>query len=206
MRHQTFPAHLELLTTENAAELRMRGSMYDHPSEYIASLFAKYECSDVYSRTFSMVGTLFGPYRGVKDNMELREAKRAFLIGNLLGTEVIDLTGGEELVDRLVSVNIEFNDIDDNLPAERQLQKAAKQLQKSGQAAYKRAKVLHPLIDVWGIKIVDRDRLQTLRAGLGMVLNLGEAAIDVYEYTALQAEADKADISWDAEFIREFGQ
>ncbi|MEO6513121.1 MAG: hypothetical protein ABIR37_00385 [Candidatus Saccharimonadales bacterium] len=198
MSSEHFPAQLNLLSDENVNELRVRCSMYDRPYEYVESLVGKYHDHMLYVRTFKLMGELIDHAKTASGQKNLLELKKAFLAGNLLGAEVVEATGGGELVDRSALQDIEIN-VADDLDREEQLALAGFALQVQGMEHFDAATNFHTLIGRWGHKIANRHHQVALRAGFGMVLGIGTAAIQEYEHQALEYAVLQANTDWDKE-------
>lgn len=199
MSADSFPAHIDLLTPDTVAELRMRGAAFDHPRDYVNSLVGKYHDHRLYTGLFTLVSSMLGPTEQTADKRRISHLKKAFLAGNLLGAELVDVAGGEALLERSAVTSLEFPDISDELSEQEQLQEAASCLHENSLQVYEVATPLHSLVDAWGNKIVDRKHQSSLRAGIGMMLTLGEVAIVGLEYDALDAAANLDVIKWDEE-------
>lgn len=198
MSSEHFPAHLELITPDTVAELRTRGEAFDHPLMYVEHLAGKYHDHPVFSRTFSVV-SLFGSTQTSPYGQEVMERKKAFLAGNLLGTELLDATGGQVLLNHMLDVDVHVpRSFADLSPAEQEA-KTGELVRSSALETYKEARLLHPVVNSWGRKIVDRQRQKPLRAGIGFILNMGAQAIAQFEFKALQDAVDGDPIDWEQE-------
>jgi hypothetical protein len=193
----------------------MRAGAYEHPREYIDSLFADYQGSDIFKGTLRFFGELFGPHEGAPEDAKLRTHKRIFLTGNLLGTELIDIAGGGVLVDYAATLQIDFPYVDDNLSEAEQKLQAAEQLQQRGFEIYHDASILHAYIDSWAAKIVKKNQREVLKAGVGATLRLGQAAIESFNEAATKDHAKFIELAettasgnydWDSDFVEVFGQ
>ncbi len=186
---------VDLLNPENVKELTDRASEYVQPRLYADALARKYHKCLVFRTVFAAANVMLEPSTNQNDQRKARQMKKAFLTGNLLATEVIDIAGGGELVDSLASTPINFRvGVTQLTPAdERKL--AIAQMLLHGIESYQVATIFHPLIDTWGYKLAHRNQQETLRAGFGMVLNMGEAAIELTERVAFET-AIEAGVDW----------
>jgi hypothetical protein len=187
----------ELLAPENVQELQMRAAQYEHPRDYVNHLLAKYSTQPVYAQTIHVAGHMIEPFTNSSDVRKLRSMRAAFLAGNLLATEVVDIFGGEELLSVLPQVRLHIQVPRKGLPPDETQLFASAQLLQQGTDMYNVATVFHPLIDGWEYKLAHRKQQESLRAGFGFMLSVGSHAIDLWASTTLSNAVEQG-VDWEA--------
>jgi hypothetical protein len=187
MNNELSKPSIDLLSPENVKQLAARANEYAKPKQYTHELKKIYYKHRVFRSVYAEANIMLKPAFNPSDQRKVWQMKMAFLAGNLLATEVIDIAGGNDLVDALADVPINFQaGVTELTRADEQKIVVAQMLFK-GLESYQTATIFHPLIDSWGYKLAHRKQQETLRAGFGMVLEMGKSAVELADRTILES-------------------